>query len=76
MLHKYVTARGWDDAIRLCRFVKDEQMWACLAVMAAGAKELNAAEIAYVTTVLFAVFVCGFDSASTQAQARARAACL
>lgn len=47
MLHKYVTARGWDDAIRLCRFVKDEQMWACLAVMAAGAKELNAAEIAY-----------------------------
>lgn len=51
-LHKYVSGKGatkgaWIDAIRLCRFVKDEQMWACLAAMAAGAKELNAAEIAY-----------------------------
>jgi intraflagellar transport protein 80 len=51
-LHKYVSAKGsgkgaWDNAIRLCRFVKDAQMWACLASMAAGAKELDAAEIAY-----------------------------
>merc|ERR1712195_383397 len=51
-LHKYVSAKGctkdaWDDAIRVCRFVKDETLWACLAAMAVAQKELNAAEISY-----------------------------
>jgi len=46
-LHKYVVSQSWDDAIRVCRFVKDETLWACLAAMAVAQKELNAAEIAY-----------------------------
>ena len=31
----------------MCRFVKDETLWACLAAMAVAQKELNAAEISY-----------------------------
>jgi len=50
MLHQYVSARtkeAWDNAIRLCRFVKDNTIWACLASMSAASKELYPAEIAY-----------------------------
>ncbi|XP_032237699.1 intraflagellar transport protein 80 homolog isoform X2 [Nematostella vectensis] len=47
MLHKYCSDSKWDDAVRLCRFVKDPALWACLATMAAYAKELNTAETAY-----------------------------
>jgi len=37
----------WDDAVRLCRFVKDNSLWACLAAMSAYAKDLSTAEVAY-----------------------------
>ncbi|KAL5004430.1 hypothetical protein ScPMuIL_017886 [Solemya velum] len=47
ILHSYVLSARWNDAVRLCRFVKDEILWACLAAMSAYAKELNTAEIAY-----------------------------
>lgn len=50
MLHQYIcnrSAESWNNAIRLCRFVKDPAIWACVAAMAASAKELYAAEIAY-----------------------------
>ncbi|KAL3846590.1 hypothetical protein ACJMK2_017565 [Sinanodonta woodiana] len=47
ILHGYVQGARWDDAVRLCRFVKDEVLWSCLAAMSAYAKELNTAEIAY-----------------------------
>ncbi|KAK2191278.1 hypothetical protein NP493_56g04017 [Ridgeia piscesae] len=47
LLHDHTGARQWDDAVRLCRFVKDETLWACVAAMAAYAKELETAEIAY-----------------------------
>ena len=36
----------WAKAIKLCRFVKDRVLWACLAAMALYARELNTAEIA------------------------------
>ena len=36
----------WEKAIRLCRFVKDPTLWACLAAMALYSRELNTAEIA------------------------------
>ena len=42
-----MVSQSWDDAIRVCRFVKDETLWACLATMAVAHKELNAAEISY-----------------------------
>lgn len=47
ILHSYVQNSRWDDAVRLCRFVKDDVLWCCLAAMSAYAKELNTAEIAY-----------------------------
>ena len=37
----------WDDAVRLCRFVKDPSLWSCLAAMSAYAKDLSTAEVAY-----------------------------
>jgi intraflagellar transport protein 80 len=37
----------WSDATRLCRFVKDDSLWAMLAAMATHAKQLETAEVAY-----------------------------
>jgi hypothetical protein len=36
---------NWEQGIRLCRFVKDPPLWACLAAMAINGRELNAAEV-------------------------------
>lgn len=47
ILHEYANQRKWVDATRLCRFVKNQALWACLAVLAAGAKEISTAEVAY-----------------------------
>ncbi|KAB7494111.1 Intraflagellar transport protein 80-like protein [Armadillidium nasatum] len=47
LLHSYVLANKWDDALRLARFVKEDTVWACLAGFATSAKELETAEIAY-----------------------------
>ncbi|ELT91803.1 hypothetical protein CAPTEDRAFT_169559 [Capitella teleta] len=47
ILHNCVTLGRWDDAVRLCRFVKEESLWACLAAMAAYGKQLGTAEVAY-----------------------------
>ena len=37
----------WSDALKLCRFVKDDTLWACLAGMAVNARHLETAETAY-----------------------------
>ncbi|XP_042313892.1 intraflagellar transport protein 80 homolog isoform X2 [Sceloporus undulatus] len=47
ILHEYVNNSKWEDAIRLCRFVKDQTLWACLAAMAIANKDMNTAEVAY-----------------------------
>ncbi|EGD77117.1 hypothetical protein PTSG_07451 [Salpingoeca rosetta] len=47
VLQSHTSRNAWEDAIRLCRFIKEDALWACLAVIATKAKELNAAEIAY-----------------------------
>ena len=47
LLFQHVADGNWEHAIRLCRFVKDKPLWACLAAMAINGKELNAAEVAY-----------------------------
>ncbi|XP_041119958.1 intraflagellar transport protein 80 homolog isoform X2 [Polyodon spathula] len=47
ILHEYATASRWDDALRLCRFVKEQTLWACLAAMAIAKKELTTAAVAY-----------------------------
>ncbi|CAG2187543.1 IFT80 [Mytilus edulis] len=47
ILHNYVQSSRFADAVRLCRFVKDDILWACLAAMSAYAKDLNTAEVSY-----------------------------
>eukprot|EP00397_Hematodinium_sp_SG-2012_P021288 GEMP01021982.1.p2 GENE.GEMP01021982.1~~GEMP01021982.1.p2 ORF type:complete len:255 (+),score=53.81 GEMP01021982.1:1441-2205(+) len=45
-LYDRVEKAQWDQAIRLCRYVKIPQLWAALAAMAIQARELNTLEIA------------------------------
>lgn len=47
LLYQYVERNEWESAIRLCRFVKDQQLWSTLAAMAMKSKELNTAEVAF-----------------------------
>ncbi|XP_028818647.1 intraflagellar transport protein 80 homolog isoform X2 [Denticeps clupeoides] len=47
ILHEYASTARWEDALRLCRFAKDQTLWACLAGMAMGSRELAMAEVAY-----------------------------
>ncbi|NWV82152.1 IFT80 protein, partial [Dasyornis broadbenti] len=47
ILHDYVSASRWEEGVRLCRFVKDQTLWACLAAMAVASKDMTTAEIAY-----------------------------
>lgn len=51
LLHEYSTSARWEDALRLCRFAKDQSLWACLAGMAMANRELTTAEMAYAATV-------------------------
>ncbi|XP_061639072.1 intraflagellar transport protein 80 homolog isoform X2 [Phyllopteryx taeniolatus] len=47
LLHEYSSSAHWEDALRLCRFAKEQSLWACLAAMAIANKELTTAEMAY-----------------------------
>lgn len=47
LLHEKVTRSQWEEAIRLCRFAKRKELWACLAAMAVNGNDLNTAEVAY-----------------------------
>ena len=47
VIYKYVSGNRWSEATRLCRFVKDDSLWAMLAAMASAAKQLDTAEVAY-----------------------------
>lgn len=46
MLYKFVALNQWDRCVRLCRLVKEDVLWACLAVMAINGNQLDTAEIA------------------------------
>ncbi|NWR97117.1 IFT80 protein, partial [Motacilla alba] len=47
IFHGHVSSSRWEDGLRLCRFVKDQTLWACLAAMAVASKDMSTAEIAY-----------------------------
>jgi intraflagellar transport protein 80 len=47
MLLEYGLSSRWTEATRLCRFVKEDALWACLAGMATQARHLDTAEAAY-----------------------------
>ena len=42
-LHRFVNQLKWDEAVRLCRFVKNDALWATLAVMAIHGLHLDTA---------------------------------
>lgn len=46
VLYEHVDKADFEKAIRLCRFVKEQTLWACLAAMAIYCRELNTVEIA------------------------------
>lgn len=46
VLHECVAAAKWDEAVRLCRFVKSQPLWSALAAMAIAARHLDSAEVA------------------------------
>uniref|UniRef100_T1HYQ8 WD_REPEATS_REGION domain-containing protein n=1 Tax=Rhodnius prolixus TaxID=13249 RepID=T1HYQ8_RHOPR len=47
ILHEFSASSSWKEALRLCRMVKDDTLWACLAVMATQAKDLETSEAAF-----------------------------
>ena len=47
ILERFCAAAEWEPALRLCRYVKSTELWACLAAMAIAGKELHTAEVAY-----------------------------
>ena len=46
VLYEHMEKPDFEKAIRLCRFVKEQTLWACLAAMAIDCRELNTLEIA------------------------------
>lgn len=46
MLYEFVTRSGWEEAARLCRFVREQAMWGALCGMALQANHLDTTEIA------------------------------
>jgi len=46
MLYEHVEKADFEKAIRMCRFVKEQTLWACLAAMSIYCRELNTVEIA------------------------------
>jgi intraflagellar transport protein 80 len=46
LLYKYSQATQWERCTKLCRFVKDDVLWAILATMAVHAQQLDTAEMA------------------------------
>jgi len=46
ILFEFCDKQKWNKAVRLCRFVKETTLWACLAAISLNSKELNTAEIA------------------------------
>ena len=47
VLHRHAASGHWEDATKLCRFVKDPVLWSCLAGMSLHARVLATAEVAY-----------------------------
>ncbi|TPX35764.1 hypothetical protein SmJEL517_g02004 [Synchytrium microbalum] len=47
LLHEQGRKRKWEEAVRLCRYSKSKELWACLAAVAIASGELNTAEVGY-----------------------------
>jgi intraflagellar transport protein 80 len=47
ILHTYIGSNRWQDALKLCRFMKENFLWAMLAGAAIAGKDLETAQAAY-----------------------------
>ena len=47
LLYEYRDKNDWESCVRLCRFVQDQELWACLGAMSIDGNELNTAEVAF-----------------------------
>jgi intraflagellar transport protein 80 len=47
VLHAYISTNKWENAIKLCRFVRETYLWAVLAGASIYNKDLDTASIAY-----------------------------
>ncbi|KAI8909099.1 WD40-repeat-containing domain protein [Gorgonomyces haynaldii] len=47
MLQEFAKKKQWEEAIRICRHLKQRELWACLAAMSVFGQDLNTAEVAY-----------------------------
>jgi len=47
ILFDFCDKNRWEKAIKLCRFVKEPILWACMAAVSMKARELSTAEIAF-----------------------------
>ena len=45
IIYEHVDKANFEQAIRLCRFVKEQTLWGCLAAMSLYCRELETAEI-------------------------------
>jgi len=45
-LYQLARQNRWEEAVRLCRFVKEDKLWGCLAAMAIQGRQLDTAEVA------------------------------
>jgi len=50
MLYEFTSSAKWEEAVRLCRFVKSNTLWSALAAMALHGRHLDTAEIALAAT--------------------------
>ncbi len=55
MLYDFVSGSRWDEAVRLCRFVKQASLWGALACMALHANHLDTTETAFAALSLVSV---------------------
>mmetsp|Transcript_23633 Transcript_23633/g.74274 ORF Transcript_23633/g.74274 Transcript_23633/m.74274 type:complete len:624 (-) Transcript_23633:291-2162(-) len=46
LLYEYAAGQRWNEAVRLCRFLREDAMWAALAAMAIRDRHLETAETA------------------------------
>mmetsp|Transcript_39014 Transcript_39014/g.38632 ORF Transcript_39014/g.38632 Transcript_39014/m.38632 type:complete len:501 (+) Transcript_39014:753-2255(+) len=46
IMYEHIDSADFDRSIKLCRFVNDKPLWACLAAMSLYCRELDTAEIA------------------------------
>lgn len=67
VLLELAKAKKFEEAVKICRLLKDKRMWACMAAISMHFNELNTAEVAYaaIDDVKKVEYVCHVKQIST-----------